>query len=598
MTQQTLLYDLDKPLPCGTCGEGADVILCTKAGIAKDNLHHIDASFTKSPLVGQKNCQTVYRYTFFYDDADLEGSLPLKAEDITGIVCRGCWSQYVDDVADTPFSHSDSLTYNTANTEVIHESVSSIVTSFFLRSADSNNLIGIGSDGYPTLTCTSIQACQIANSVIDTNTIDFSATGTLNRIISGNVKVSAVNGNKVQVASDGIYVLSTGTPGTGINVLGLAGNAGPVQTLEDADVITILGDGVMYAEASATDTITIYLQPGAENEVLSVVSGVPTWVAPPGVFRFYLQGDSGTVHQINNNDEVQIDGEGVIATEGVDIDRIVIRITPGEEGDVLSTVDGEAVWVASAGTYEFVVAGNSGIPQTINSGNTLSVIGSGLLTTVANNIDQLVISLNGGSNGEVLSMVGGSPAWAAPANVAFTVAGNSGTPQSITNGNTLSILGTGLLNVNAVATDTLNIGLAAGSNGQVLATADGTPAWTTQPTIASGIYTPNVLATTNVDTTNVYPAQWMRVGDTVTVSGKIDIDTVLASTETRVTLSLPVASDIQNDYEVAGTAYAYVIDSTAAITGGVVSNGAFFRWFTGASVTNNGWFYSYTYRVI
>ncbi len=70
-----------------------------------------------------------------------------------------------------------------------------------------------------------------------------------------------------------------------------------------------------------------------------------------------------------------------------------------------------------------------------------------------------------GTNTHVLTMVAGTPAWAAPTGgggggmTSFTVAGDSGSSQTITDGNTLTLVGgTGLSSV-ASATDTVTLNL-------------------------------------------------------------------------------------------------------------------------------------------
>lgn len=58
----------------------------------------------------------------------------------------------------------------------------------------------------------------------------------------------------------------------------------------------------------------------------------------------------------------------------------------------------------------------------------------------------------------------------------------------------------------------------------------------------SGTYTPTVSNTTNVDSSTARPNQYFRVGDTVTVSGEVDVDPTAALT-TSFELSLPIASN-------------------------------------------------------
>jgi hypothetical protein len=57
-----------------------------------------------------------------------------------------------------------------------------------------------------------------------------------------------------------------------------------------------------------------------------------------------------------------------------------------------------------------------------------------------------------------------------------------------------------------------------------------------------GTYTPTLTNTSNITASTAYPAQWMRVGRTVTVSGRVEITAAANSTGTELRVSLPVAA--------------------------------------------------------
>jgi hypothetical protein len=72
-------------------------------------------------------------------------------------------------------------------------------------------------------------------------------------------------------------------------------------------------------------------------------------------------------------------------------------------------------------------------------------------------------------------------------------------------------------------------------------------------TVDSGSYTPTVTGVANVTTVTASPFQWKRVGNTVTVSGRIDVAaTAGANTMTQVGVALPIAGNIANGYQVVG----------------------------------------------
>jgi hypothetical protein len=122
----------------------------------------------------------------------------------------------------------------------------------------------------------------------------------------------------------------------------------------------------------------------------------------------------------------------------------------------------------------------------------------------------------------------------------------------------------------------------------------------TNQDIRSGTYTPTRSAETNLDS-NVTPsqAQWFRVGNVVTVSGRVTVvDPTLTATATSFELSLPVASNIGAVEDLAGTAFCGTIEGMGAeVTGSVANNTAVFSWIA-TDVTSQSWSYHYTYEVI
>lgn len=71
--------------------------------------------------------------------------------------------------------------------------------------------------------------------------------------------------------------------------------------------------------------------------------------------------------------------------------------------------------------------------------------------------------------------------------------------------------------------------------------------------ITSGTYSPTLSASTNVASSIVYDAQYMRVGNVVTVSGYISITPTAATTTTNWDLTLPIASAMTSAIHLGGT---------------------------------------------
>jgi hypothetical protein len=79
----------------------------------------------------------------------------------------------------------------------------------------------------------------------------------------------------------------------------------------------------------------------------------------------------------------------------------------------------------------------------------------------------------------------------------------------------------------------------------------------------SGTYTPTLTGVANINALVASLAQYMRVGKTVTVSGKVSVDATAAGANTEFGISLPVASNFANDMECSGMA---VVKSTSFAT--------------------------------
>lgn len=118
------------------------------------------------------------------------------------------------------------------------------------------------------------------------------------------------------------------------------------------------------------------------------------------------------------------------------------------------------------------------------------------------------------------------------------------------------------------------------------------------PTFAHGTYTPTLTNVANLAASTAYSCQYLRVGNTVTVSGRVDVDPTAATTSTQLGISLPVASNLANTNECAGTAFASgIAGQGAAILGDATNNRAQMQWVSG-DVTNQAMYFTFTYRII
>ncbi len=160
--------------------------------------------------------------------------------------------------------------------------------------------------------------------------------------------------------------------------------------------------------------------------------------------------------------------------------------------------------------------------------------------------------------------------------------------SQLTNDQNLGVLATGWLRVTVAA------GIATPHTAATIPSSD----ITGLPTLASGTYTPTLASVANVAAKTAYAAQYLQVGSTVTVSGKVDIDPTAGATLTRLGISLPVASDFAAAENCAGTAYSVAPDYSAAIFADATNNRAELDYTTVVDVANQSFFYSFSYVVI
>lgn len=221
---------------------------------------------------------------------------------------------------------------------------------------------------------------------------------------SDNIILSATTAGKV--SANDIILVSDETDDnvkkTAISSLPFTNNTGTVTSVgtSSGTFVSVTGGpitttGTIGADLSATGTAnnTTFLR--GDNVWASIPAGYQSWA---------LGADSGTADNILNKDTVNIKG-------GVGLSSSIS--TTGTVSDVVIDLDNTAV---TAGSYTLA---------------SITVDAQGRITAASN-----------GSAGSMSS---------------FTVAGDSGTAQTITNGNTLTFVGGEGIDTSAAATDKLNI---------------------------------------------------------------------------------------------------------------------------------------------
>jgi hypothetical protein len=117
-------------------------------------------------------------------------------------------------------------------------------------------------------------------------------------------------------------------------------------------------------------------------------------------------------------------------------------------------------------------------------------------------------------------------------------------------------------------------------------------------TATEGTYTPTLTNNTNVAASQAYVTGYYRLGNSVTVYGKIDIDaTLAASTATEMGISLPIASDLAAEEDLGGSAVSDAVASlTARIKADATNNRASVV-FKALSLTNDSYGFEFSYQV-
>lgn len=122
----------------------------------------------------------------------------------------------------------------------------------------------------------------------------------------------------------------------------------------------------------------------------------------------------------------------------------------------------------------------------------------------------------------------------------------------------------------------------------------------TVPTLTSGTYTPTLTNFANVTSSTAYTCQYMQVGSTVTVSGRVSITMTTGSSVTQLQMSLPIASNFSQEGQCGGTAANNKGDTggTMAIRADVSTNIAEFYVVAPSSAFTDIYWFSFTYTVI
>ena len=238
----------------------------------------------------------------------------------------------------------------------------------------------------------------------------------------------------------------------------IEGDFGPTLSVSSDDTLHIEGDG--GAQVLTVDPNTIKIQVLATetepDNVLTFGTDGKLYV-PKASIQF--SADSGTPDDVTSGEGLAIVGSGGVETS-IAPGIVTVDVSPSiQPGNALGYGSDGKLYVAAADSGAFIVDADSGSPQTIGSGNTLNILGSGGAETIVGATDTVTVdvspsiqpgnALGYGSDGKLYV--------AAAESGSFLVAADAGSNQTISPGDTLSIIGDDGIETETTGTDEITV---------------------------------------------------------------------------------------------------------------------------------------------
>lgn len=374
--------------------------------------------------------------------------------------------------------------------------------------------------------------------------------GLTNDIAAGITAVLAKNGENAPSAN---------LPMAGFKHTGAGAGTTAGQYLVYNQTGASLGGNVVMNAPSSGSTLTLNVLPSTAG--VSMTDGVVTgqWGTITGTSTFFgTTSAHGFELRTNNINRL------LIATGGN------VTVTAPSSGSALTVIP-------ATGTNGFLLSaslsGSSVQGNYTNSSNT------------ANSHAVQVISVGGGSAGNPYLQF----------NVASVIDWTIGVDNSDSDSFKISSSGAlGIENRLAITTDGRVYGSYLHNN-------TGSVTGTTNQYIASGTYTPTLTNSINITSSASGVAQWIRVGNVVTVTcGNININPAAAGLSTQLGISLPIASNFTSDVQCGGVGVGTqnVVYVSGRIYADIVGNKAFMDWFASTDDSGEPWSFSFTYLIV
>jgi len=125
----------------------------------------------------------------------------------------------------------------------------------------------------------------------------------------------------------------------------------------------------------------------------------------------------------------------------------------------------------------------------------------------------------------------------------------------------------------------------------------GDVAGTTDQYIASGTYTPSIVAVSNIDSVTPLQGQWIRVGNVVNVSGSLNVDATAGSTSTQFRVSLPIGSNFSSIVNCGGNGTSYNSLHYMSIVADSSNNDALFQ-SANMNTSDTSYSFNFTYLIL
>lgn len=114
---------------------------------------------------------------------------------------------------------------------------------------------------------------------------------------------------------------------------------------------------------------------------------------------------------------------------------------------------------------------------------------------------------------------------------------------------------------------------------------------------SQGTYTPTLTNVLNATASTAYLCNYSRVGDYVTVSGSVDVDITLSGNTTRISMTLPIASNFGSYLDASGTGVCAATGECAGIYGDSTNDYVVLD-FLSSTTSNNTFYFTFGYSVI